>query len=55
MLKVRTKNNHFEKDKTKTRVPQGLFSAISIYQTTILPHIDYCITVCDYAPGIYLN
>ena len=36
----------------KQKVPQGLLSVI--YQTTIQPHIDYCITVWGYAPDIYI-
>ncbi len=35
----------------KQKVPQGLLSVI--YQTTIQPHIDYCITVWGYTPDIY--
>ena len=37
----------------KQKVPQWLLSVI--YQTTIQPHIDYCITVWDYAPDISIN
>ncbi len=37
----------------KQRVPQLFLSVV--YQTTIQPHIDYCITAWGYSLDIYIN
>ncbi len=37
----------------KAKVPQPMLTII--YQTTVQPVIDYCITLCGYAPSTQVN
>ncbi len=51
MFKVGTKDCTCMWRRIKQKVPQGLLLSL-IYQTTIQPHIDYCVIVWGYAPDI---